>query len=330
MPNATKNVYFKDSYTNLKDLSSVVAIRDADFSIEDTATSSGSASSVSVRVFHSTGTGLTMGGQRGPWTYRIRKYGYNEIEGAIAEADYSLGVAGTAKNVSFGGLVNQIARASLTDSEATALAYAGVTVTDHGASPITWNSKSWSITVTVDLATYPSRTAAQVFAHIKAGIAKTATFNGKVGLLWHVLMEEEGSGYISQRGKSGGAGATLKGVRIIDQAGNPLPGVVYMTADDGTTYTPPVSVTLTVSAQVSLVGAEIRIYDLDNSPTGTLGTELGGIETATGATFPYHGSAGNSIWVQIMLAGYEEFGQAVTIPPSDGNFAVVLAPEANT
>jgi len=328
--NATKNVYFADSYTNLRDASGLAAIRDSDWSVDSSVTASGAASTAALTVFHSTGTGHTLGAQRGPWTYRIRKYGYDEIEGAIAETPYSLGTAGTAFNVAFGGFVNQIARASLTEPEATALAYAGITVTDHGASPVAWNSKSWSITVTVDKATYPSRTAAQVFAHIKSGIAKTATWNGKVGLLWHVIMEEDGAGYTTQRGKSGGAGASLKGVRIIDQAGNPLPGVTTMTADDGTTFTPAVAVTLTVTAQVSLVGAEIRIYDLDNSPAGSLGTELGGIETATDPTFPYTGSAGNSIWVQIMLAGYEEFGQAVTMPASSGSFVATLQPEANT
>lgn len=328
--NGTKNVYFKDTYSNLQDATALAVVRDSDWSVDSSATSSGSTSSADLTAYHSTGTGYTLGAQRGPWTYRIRKYGFNEIEGTIAESAYSLGTAGTAFNVAFGGVVNQIARASLTDSEAAALAYAGITVTDHGASPVTWNSKSWSITVTVDLATYPTRTAAHVFAHIKASIAKTATWNGKAGILWHVLMEEDGAGYISQRGKSGGAGASLKGVRIIDQAGNPLPGVTYMTADDGTTYTPAVAVTLTVSAQVSLVGAEIRIYDLDNSPAGSLGTELAGIETATDATFPYTGSAGNSIWVQIMLAGYEEFGQAVTMPSVSGNFVATLSSEENT
>lgn len=327
--NGTKNIYFKDQYSNLADLSALGIIRDSDWSIDSSATASGTPAAVDLTVYHSTGTGHTLGTQRGPWTNRIRKYGYDEIESVIAESAYSLGTAGTAFDVAFGGVVNQVERQSLTDSVATALAYNGITVTDHGTSPVAWNSKLWSITVTVDLATYPSRTAAQVFAHIKAGIAQTASWNGKAGLLWHILMEESSSGYTSQRGKSGGAGAVLKGVRIVDQAGNPLPNVGAMVADDGTTYVPPVAVTLTVSAQVSLVGAEIRIYDLDNTPAGSLGTELGGVESCADATFPYTGSAGNAIWIQIMKAGYVEFGQATVMPASSAGFTATLKPETD-
>lgn len=327
--NGTKNIYFSDPYSNLKDASALATIRDSDWTTDDVQSASGDGSTAALRVFRSTGTGHTMDAARGPWTYRIRKYGYDEIEGSIAEESYPLGTAGTAFNVSFGGAANQIPRESLTDSEATALAYAGITVTDHGASPVTWNAKDWSITVAVDLATYPTRTAAQVFAHIKAGIAKASAWNGKTGLLWHVLMEESGSSYTTQRGKSGGTGASIKGVRIVDQSGNPFPGVATMTADDGTTYTPPVAVILTIAAQVSLVGAEIRIYDLDNSPAGSLGTELAGIESCGDATFPYIGAAGNSVWVQIMLAGYREFGQSLVFPASDSTFTAVLVVETD-
>lgn len=88
-------------------------------------------------------------------------------------------------------------------------------------------------------------------------------------------------------------------------------------------------VTLTIAAGVSLVGAEIRIYDLDNTPAGSLGTELAGIESCATATFTYSGSAGNSIWIQIMLPGYEEFGQQVAIPGADGDFFARLTPDTN-
>lgn len=327
--NIAKNVYFSDPYSNLRDASALATIRDSDWTADDVRSASGDDSTSALRVLRSTGAGHTMNAARGPWTYRIRKYGYDEIEGAIAEESYPLGTAGTAFNVAFGGAANQIPRESLTDSEATALAYVGITVTDHGASPVTWNAKDWSITVAVDLATYPTRTAAQVFAHIKAGIAKASAWNGKTGLLWHVLMEESGSSYTTQRGKSGGAGASIKGVRIVDQSGNPFPGVATMTADDGTIYTPPVAVILTIAAQVSLVGAEIRIYDLDNSPAGSLGTELAGIESCGDATFPYIGAAGNSVWVQIMLVGYREFGQSLVFPASNSTFTAVLVVETD-
>jgi len=285
--NTTVNISYSDNYTNLQDTSGLAAIRDSDWSVESSATASGVASTVALTVLRSTGTGHTQGSARGPWTYRVRKYGFDEIEGAITETSYSLGTAGTAFNVSFGGYVNQIARASLTDPVATALAYTGITVTDHGASPVTWNSKSWSISVVVDLATYPTRTAAQVFAHIKAKIAATASWGGKVGLLWHVLMEESGGAYISQRGKSGGAGATLKGVRIIDQAGTPLTGLATMTADDGTIYTVPTSNVRGLSFSGLIAGSTLRIFDAGTTTevfaTTSSGTGESWSETATGS-----------------------------------------------
>lgn len=88
------------------------------------------------------------------------------------------------------------------------------------------------------------------------------------------------------------------------------------------------SVTLTIAANVSLVGAEIRIYDLDASGND-LGTELAGTETSASATFPFSGSAGNEVWVQIMLTGYEEFGQEVTVPASNGTFNALLRLDPN-
>jgi hypothetical protein len=301
--NATKNVYFLESYANLQDATKLAIIRDSDWSSDDTDTSSGSASSVSMRVFHSTGTGNSMNAQRGPWTYRIRKYGYDEQEGAIAESDYSLGTAGTAKNVSFGGSILQIADTSLTDSEATALAYAGITVTDHGASPVTWNSKDFSITVEVDLTTYPTRTAAQVFAHVKAKIASLSTWGGKAGILWHVLMEESNGYYVSQRGKSGGAGATLKGVRIIDQAGNSLPGVTGHVADDGTTYVPPAVETRGLEFTGLVAGSFVRVVkDSDESQLFA--------DTNSSTTETWSESATGSLAVSyvILKAGYEPIG----------------------
>lgn len=81
---------------------------------------------------------------------------------------------------------------------------------------------------------------------------------------------------------------------------------------------------LTVAAQVSLVGAEIRIYDLDNSPAGSLGTELAGVESCPTSTFQYYGVAGNLVWVQVMLSGYKEFGQEFVIPQLAGTLPAVL------
>lgn len=87
--------------------------------------------------------------------------------------------------------------------------------------------------------------------------------------------------------------------------------------------------TTTIAAQVSLAGAEVRIYDLDNSPAGSLGTELAGVESCPGSTFSFSTAAGNSIWVQILLAGYKEYGQQLTAPSASTTFTLVLATETD-
>jgi hypothetical protein len=97
----------------------------------------------------------------------------------------------------------------------------------------------------------------------------------------------------------------------------------------GATVTVNNSVTLTVAANVSLSGAEVRIYDADNTPAGTYGTELDGTESNGSATFAYSGQASNTIYVQIMLAGYEEFVQQVTMPSSNSTFTAVLKTDTN-
>jgi hypothetical protein len=87
-------------------------------------------------------------------------------------------------------------------------------------------------------------------------------------------------------------------------------------------------VTLTISAPVSLVGAEIRIYDM-NATLPDLGDELAGTESHNASTYAFSGSASNVIWIQIMLAGYEEFGQQVTMPSASGGFYALLKKELN-
>jgi hypothetical protein len=89
------------------------------------------------------------------------------------------------------------------------------------------------------------------------------------------------------------------------------------------------AVTLTIVSQVSLVGAEVRIYDLNDTPAGSLGTELSGVESHSSATYIYSGSGGNTIWIQIMLSGYIEFGQEIIMPSVDGSYTALLDADLN-
>jgi hypothetical protein len=87
-------------------------------------------------------------------------------------------------------------------------------------------------------------------------------------------------------------------------------------------------VTITIAANVSLIGAEIRIYDLD----GTLpfkGTELSGTESHNAATYTFSGEEGNLIWIQVMKPGYEEYGSKYTIPSANTTLNIVLNLDVN-
>lgn len=85
----------------------------------------------------------------------------------------------------------------------------------------------------------------------------------------------------------------------------------------------------TLAAQVPLTGAEVRVYDLDNSPAGSLGTELAGTESA-GSTFSFDATPGNLVWLQVMAPGFEEYGQRFTVPANDTTLSLILTPELNT
>ena len=88
---------------------------------------------------------------------------------------------------------------------------------------------------------------------------------------------------------------------------------------NATTYTgniqleTPTDITLRIEGNVSLVGAEVRIYDLDGL-VGDYGTELAGVESCGTSFFEFLETPGNTVWIQIMLQGYEEYGKKVLIP----------------
>lgn len=286
---------YRDNFTNLRASTLIAAIRDSGWTTEATATApatDGSTQSVTVR--HRTATGQTVTASRAPFTLRLRRYGFDPIEQAVTDTTYRLLSGTSAQHLTFGGITNQIARPSLTAiaNEATALAVTGISVTDHGASPVTWQGSQWSITVTGDLSVNTSLTAALIWSHITARISSTATWGGEAGHLWHVLVDEAaGGGYRSLRGVSGGAGATLKGVRVIDQNGNPFPGFVSLTADSGAIYVPPTTATLTIDGIVS--GSRILIRRTD--------TQAVLANAVTGTSYAYSYTVSGSAPVEVIL-----------------------------
>ncbi|MEM7706602.1 MAG: hypothetical protein AAF358_13670 [Pseudomonadota bacterium] len=79
--------------------------------------------------------------------------------------------------------------------------------------------------------------------------------------------------------------------------------------------------TLTIEGLIS--GAEVRIYEDDGVNSQDFGTELAGTETLAGTTFNYpHSGAANTIVVQMIASGYEEFLRRVELGASDQTLTV--------
>jgi len=130
------------------------------------------------------------------------------------------------------------------------------------------------------------------------------------------------------------SGATISGtVELVNTSG----GAVTVSLPAGTNYTnsgPNItesqpSLTTTISANVSLVGAEVRVYDLDNLPIGSFGTELAGVESCPTSNFSFEAASGNEVWVQILKDGYEELGQVLVTPYASTTFTFQLKLETN-
>lgn len=122
----------------------------------------------------------------------------------------------------------------------------GITITDHGASPVTWNSKTYSITIT-DSGLHSGEEILQYVRDLN-------DFN------YHDLVRNAGSSYVTARGKVyGDLGATLKGVRVLRGA-DAHPDFTSHVSDDGTAYVPPVLATAQVSGIAA--GSRMQIYNV--------------------------------------------------------------------
>lgn len=136
------------------------------------------------------------------------------------------------------------------------------TITDHGASPVTWNSKAFSITITDSAA---GNTGETLMRWIRYNLSLGGTFQGKDAFNWHDLVQTNGDSFKSVRGAIyGDTGAAIKGVRVVMSDGTtPHPSFNLFTADDGTTYAPPPSSTITLSGITA--GSRVQLYDTANS-----------------------------------------------------------------
>ncbi len=159
----------------------------------------------------------------------------------------------------------------------------GVTITDHGTSPVTWNGEDFSITIT-DSATPHSGTEIMRWLRYSYGVG--GTFQSKDTFDWHDLVQTNGTKFKTVNGAIyGDTGATLKGVRVVQNDGTtPHPSFNLFTADDGSTYEPPTVITI---GNTNLAdGTRVRLYNVTQS------TELDNSLVSGGSGYSYNATVG--------------------------------------
>ena len=176
---------------------------------------------------------------RGPFRIRIRKYGYiwSELNSNIADAIKQS--------------VALISDSAVTQPISTALAHTGITITDHGVSPVLWQGKNFGITVKVDTAISVDDVKHYLHA-VLAGTDPVSTNSS--GLHWHDLIPMNGTQSARALYADG-----MKGVRVVDSSDNPFAGITKMQADDGTFYNAPITNTVSITNLVP--NSRIRIYN---------------------------------------------------------------------
>lgn len=192
-----------------------------------------------------------------------------------------------------------------------------ITVTNHGASPVTWNGKQWSITITAT----GGETPAQIANYINYNLAnQSRSFDSAFyNMQWPEMVLAVGSNYETARGTLyGSAGTILKGVRVMDGSGNEITGFTRMQSDDGTYYTPTVSYALTVYNVV--VNSRILVRRTDTSTV--IANEL-----VTTGSFVYTYTYVSDIPIEIVLrkaseAPYYQEWRTITTLASSNNTQV--------
>lgn len=199
------------------------------------------------------------------WVCRVRSYGklFSDVSVILR------GVGGSFQPVTLFHNTN------VSQSSAVAQAHTGISITDHGALPVSWNSKSFGLTIVGDKSVNPSLTAGDIYHYLQYHTSQVATsFNGKLGGAWHEAILPATGGYQTVTGTYAGT-RTIKGVRVIDELGNPFPGITKMQADDGTYYEPPVLTPISVSGLIA--GSRVKFVKVSDGTVLYIASESAGI-----------------------------------------------------
>jgi len=231
-------------------------------------------------------------------TIRIRKVGYEVIQLNTTQLIYG-------ETFPIQQAENGIATTTPTAT--------GISVTNHGASPVTWEGKTWSISIVVT----DSSSAATIAQYIQYYLGQNSYSLDSTlhNMAYHDMVIPTSTGYETARGQVfGSAGATLKGVRVVDGSGNEIAGFARMQADDGSYYSPAAAYTLTVSNIVS--GSRLLLRRTD-----TLAV-ISNV-TVTSGTFTYTYTHTSDIPVEIVVRKattspyYQEWSTTTTLSNSN-------------
>lgn len=185
----------------------------------------------------------------------------------------------------------------------------GITITDHGASPVTWNGKAYSITIT-DTGVHSGEEIVQYVRGLNS-------FN------YHDLVQTNGTEFKTVRGKLyGDTGATLKGVRVVQSDGTTSHADFNLhTADDGTAYIPP----LPPAAAEATILADSRVQ-LFNVTTDT---EIDNV-FVTGTGYSYvitsEASDGDTLRLRVCKLGREP-AESLAVWGASGATFLISQPE---
>lgn len=135
------------------------------------------------------------------------------------------------------------------------------TITDHGATPQSWNGKNFRITIT-DGATPNTGEGIIRYLNYYLRSANDTSFNSKDPFSWPEMMREvvAGTSYETIYGYTEDAQtSTLKGVRVVKSDGATAhPDFTRFQSDDGTYYVAPVTSQITITGMPT-VGGSIRL-----------------------------------------------------------------------
>ena len=202
------------------------------------------------------------------------------------------------------------------DSQATADAYTGITLTDHGVSPASWQSKLWRYTVTGNMAVNPSLTASKIWHYFESALSKQAVIAGAPGLEFHALLIRNTAADFQTSMRGG------RGVRVVNQDGNPFPGVTQMQADDGTFYVAPTTATVTFSGFP--VGSDVVIL------TAGTNTILAQADSLAGTSYGYTYGGTPTIDVGFIKPGYvPQYIRGLVLTTSDVSIPVTMTFDRN-